>query len=153
MGWSMIGELKAEEIERFLASEMTGRIGCHAEGKTYVVPVTYVYDSGSVYGHTARGLKVQMMRRNPDVCFEVDRVEDIGHWRSVIAQGRYEELQGGEAIRAMDLLIQRLTPLAADESSHPSYVLRAVEPAKADGRGVILFRIRLTEKTGRFEQS
>jgi nitroimidazol reductase NimA-like FMN-containing flavoprotein (pyridoxamine 5'-phosphate oxidase superfamily) len=149
----VIGELKGEEIERFLASEMTGRIGCHADGKTYVVPVTYVYDSGSVYGHTARGLKVQMMRRNPDVCFEVDRVEDIGHWRSVIAHGRYEELQGADAIRAMDLLIQRLTPLASDETRHPSYVLRAAEPATADGRGVILFRIRLTEKTGRFEQS
>ena len=149
----MIGELKGEEIERFLAAETTGRIGCHADGKTYVVPVTYVYDSGSVYGHTARGLKVQMMRRNPDVCFEVDRVEDIGHWRSVIAHGRYEELQGADAIQAMDLLIQRLTPLAADEASHPSYVLRAAEPATADGLGVILFRIRLTEKTGRFEQS
>jgi hypothetical protein len=53
----------------------------------------------------------------------------------------------------MDLLIQRLTPLAPDESSHPSYILRAAEPAAADGRGVILFRIRLTEKTGRFERS
>jgi nitroimidazol reductase NimA-like FMN-containing flavoprotein (pyridoxamine 5'-phosphate oxidase superfamily) len=151
----MIGELIGEEIEDLLRSQTTGRIGCHADGKTYVVPVTYVYESGSVYGHTARGLKVQMMRRNPEVCFEVDRIEDIGHWRSVIAQGRYEELQGGEALRAMDLLIQRLAPLAPEESSHPSYVLRTaqVEPATADGRGVILFRIRLTEKTGRFERS
>jgi uncharacterized protein len=151
----MIGELSSEEIEDLLKSETTGRIGCHADGKTYVVPVTYVYDSRSVYGHSARGLKVQMMRRNPDVCFEVDRVEDIGHWRSVIAQGRYEELQGGDAIHAMDLLIERLGRLATDESSHPSYLLRTAvaEPATADGRGVILYRIRLTEKTGRFERS
>ncbi|MEO8347703.1 MAG: hypothetical protein ABI610_02235 [Acidobacteriota bacterium] len=44
----MLGELTPVVIEKLLASEFTGRIGCHADGKTYVVPITYAYQSGSV---------------------------------------------------------------------------------------------------------
>ena len=109
----MLGELSAARIERLLRSEVVGRIGCHAGGRTYVVPVTYAYQAGSVYGHTAEGLKVRMMRSNPDVCFEVDRIENLANWESVIARGRFEELRGEEAVRAMDLLIERLRPLTA----------------------------------------
>lgn len=151
----MLGDLSPEEIETLLRTEFTARIGCHAEGRTYVVPVTYAYEADSVYGHSTKGLKIQMMRKNPEVCFEVDRVEDIGNWKSVIAWGRFEELGGSKALAAMDVLIARLTPLAPKLDLHPSYVLRAAEAesSKVDGRGVVLYRIRLTERTGRFERA
>lgn len=151
----MIGELKAAEIEELLRREATGRIGCHADRRTYVVPITYVYEAGSVYGHSPEGMKIRMMRKNPEVCFEVDRVEDAANWRSVIAWGRFEELRGTDAIRAMDLWIERFAGLVVSETSHPSYVLRRADVGspREDGRGVILYRILLTEKTGRFEKS
>ena len=151
----MLGMLNGGEIEELLRSEVTGRIGCHAEGRTYVVPVTYAYDGGSVYGHSVEGMKVRMMRENPEVCFEVDRVEDPGNWRSVIAWGRFEEMRGEQALRAMDLLIARFSGLRVSETSHPSYPVRALgsEPSPAEGRSVVLYRITLTDKTGRFEKS
>jgi hypothetical protein len=151
----MLGKLAPEEIEQLLASEITGRIGCHADGRTYVVPITYAYQSGHVYCHSAEGQKIRMMRNNPDVCFEVDRVEDIGNWRSAIAFGRFEELDGREALDAMDVLIARFAAIESAQDPHPSYVLRApeAESGRADGRPIVLFRIRLAEKTGRFEQT
>lgn len=48
----MIGKLDQSEIETLLRSEVIGRIGCHAEGQIYIVPVAYVYDGKSIYGHT-----------------------------------------------------------------------------------------------------
>jgi nitroimidazol reductase NimA-like FMN-containing flavoprotein (pyridoxamine 5'-phosphate oxidase superfamily) len=151
----MLGELKSEEIEELLSTELTGRIGCHAEGRTYVVPITYTYEAGSVYCHSSEGLKIRMMRKNPVVCFEVDRVEDIGNWQSVIASGRFEELRGREAIAAMDVLIARFSAFDRTRDLHPSFVLRAsdAEPPRADGRSIVLFRIHLAEKTGRFERT
>jgi nitroimidazol reductase NimA-like FMN-containing flavoprotein (pyridoxamine 5'-phosphate oxidase superfamily) len=151
----MLGKLAPEEIEQLLASEITGRIGCHADGRTYVVPITYVYSAGDVYCHSPEGLKVRMMRKNPAVCFEVDRVEDIGNWRSVIANGSYEELAGREAVAAMDVLISRFVAIERKDQAHPSYVFREseAEPPRADGREIVLFRIRLAEKTGRFERT
>ena len=147
----MLGELEPPEIEELLRSEVIGRIGCHAEGRTYVVPVTYAYDGESVYGHSGEGMKLRMMRRNPRVCFQVEHVEDISNWRSVIAWGTFTELSGDGALRAMDLLIARLSALPAGESGRVPYV--AAEPLGRDGRSVVLYRIRLTEKTGRFERT
>jgi uncharacterized protein len=151
----MLGKLAPEEIEQLLASEITGRIGCHADGRTYVVPITYAYRSGHVYCHSAEGQKIRMMRKNPDVCFEVDRVEDVGNWKSVVATGRFQELGGPESLEAMDVLIARFAAVARSQDPHPSYVLRAsvAEPPGADGRPIVLFRIRLTEKSGRFERT
>ena len=151
----MLGTLTPVEIERLLASEFTGRIGCHADGRTYVVPITYAYRSGNVYCHGAEGQKVRMMRKQPDVCFEIDRVEDLGNWKSVIAEGRFHELGGREALEAMDVLIARFAELERAQEPHPSYVLRASESesSRADGRPIVLFRIELAEKTGRFERT
>jgi hypothetical protein len=151
----MLGELNPEEVEDLLRSELTGRIGCHADGRTYVVPITFAYRSDSIYCHSADGMKLKMMRKNPVVCFEVDRIEDIGNWKSVIATGLFEELSGREAIAAMDALISRFAALARAEATHPSYVFRGfdAEPARTDGREIVLFRIHLTEKSGRFERT
>lgn len=151
----MLGELSPEEIEEVLRSEITGRIGCHADGRTYVVPVTYAYEGGDIYCHSAEGLKLRMMRKNPVVCFEVDRVRDMGNWRSVIATGRFEELSGGDALPAMDVLIQRFVAIERPDQPHPSYVFRdsEAESPLTDGREIVIFRIRLAEKSGRFERT
>lgn len=151
----MLGELSPEEIEEVLRSEITGRIGCHADGRTYVVPVTYAYEGGLVYCHSAEGLKLRMMRKNPVVCFEVDRVRDMGNWRSVIATGRFEELSGGDALPAMDILIKRFVAIERPDQPHPSYVFRdsEAEPSRTDGQEIVIFRIRLAEKSGRFERT
>jgi nitroimidazol reductase NimA-like FMN-containing flavoprotein (pyridoxamine 5'-phosphate oxidase superfamily) len=149
----MLGELSPEEIEEVLRSEITGRIGCHADGRTYVVPITYGYQRSYVYCHSPEGLKLRMMRKNPVVCFEVDRVEDLGNWRSVIATGRFEELSGRDVVAAMDVLISRLGQVGDSARTHPSYLLRSSETAGVDGRPIVLYRILLTEKTGRFEKT
>lgn len=151
----MLGILTENEIEDLLRSELTGRIGCHAEGRTYVVPITYAYRSPFVYCHSSEGLKLRLMRKNPVVCFEVDRIHDVGNWRSVIATGLFEELSGPEALAAMDVLIDRFVGVEREDEAHPSYIFRETqaESPRADGREITLFRIRLTEKSGRFERT
>jgi hypothetical protein len=151
----VLGQLSPQEIEELLRSEMTGRIGCHAEGRTYVVPITYAYEGGHLYCHSPEGLKLRMMRKNPLVCFEVDRIKDMGNWRSVIATGRFEELSGRDAIAAMDVLIKRFVAVERADQPHPSYVFREseAEPPSTDGREIVIFRIRIAEKTGRFERT
>ncbi|HUJ76140.1 MAG TPA: pyridoxamine 5'-phosphate oxidase family protein, partial [bacterium] len=97
----MMGALEAAEIETVLKRGIIGRIGCHAQNRTYVVPVTYAYDGEYVYAHSAEGLKVDLMRANPEVCFEVDTYTSLTNWRSVIAWGHFEELKGDDARRGM----------------------------------------------------
>ena len=144
----MLGILDQEQIDRVLSGGTVGRIGVHAEGRTYVVPTTYVFDGDSVYCHSAVGQKVRMMRANPDVCFQVDEIDNMANWRSVIAWGRYEELKGELATAAMNLLVSRLSPLTASETAGP-----AGRTAGRAGNGEeVSYRIRLAERTGRFER-
>jgi uncharacterized protein len=145
----MIGSLTPEEIEDVLNGEVLGRVGCIAAGRPYIVPVTYVYDGEYVYGHSAEGAKVRAMRENPDVCFEVERIRDMANWRTVIAQGRFEELWRDDEGRAMELLASRFAPLLVSESGRPA---PREEAHRLHGiTRPILYRIRLLEKSGRFE--
>jgi nitroimidazol reductase NimA-like FMN-containing flavoprotein (pyridoxamine 5'-phosphate oxidase superfamily) len=150
----MLGDLSDQEMEDLLRSETIGRLGCHAAGMTYVVPVAYVFEGGYVYSHSPEGRKIRMMRRNPEVCFEVDRVASIDDWKSVIAWGPYEELAGDAARFGIDLLMRRLSTPSLGTTGHPSYPLRWAEsrPPEPDGPVVVAYRIRLRRMRGRFER-
>jgi nitroimidazol reductase NimA-like FMN-containing flavoprotein (pyridoxamine 5'-phosphate oxidase superfamily) len=79
----------------------------------------------------------------------------MGNWKSVIANGRFEELTGRAAIAAMDVLIKRFVAVERPDQPHPSYIFREseAEPPRTDGREIVIFRIRIAEKTGRFERT
>ncbi len=132
----MITELDRAEIDDLLHAQVVGRIGCHADGFTYVVPVIYAYDGESFYVYTVEGQKVRMMRASPQVCFEVDEYER-GSWRSAIVQGRYEELDEAGAERALALLAERFAPRGSGERR-----------PRAEGAPVA-FRIVIDQVTGR----
>lgn len=145
----MIEILSPEEIERILESSAVGRIGCYADGRTYVVPVAYAYSGNSVYGHSAEGLKTRMMRKNPSVCFETDIVDDVLNWRSVIAWGTFEQLHGVAAEDAMRKILLRFLDAKIQPYERPLAPRRAgVTEAQA-----VVYRIKLIEKTGRFERT
>lgn len=61
-------------IDRILRRATVGRLGTTgADGYPYIVPVNYVYLDGAVYFHCASiGEKLDNIRRDPRVCFEVD---------------------------------------------------------------------------------
>ena len=63
----MLGSLNQTQIDHVLQSNVIGRIGCHADDLTYVVPVTYAYYGGGIYGHTVEGLKMKIIRKNPSL--------------------------------------------------------------------------------------
>jgi uncharacterized protein len=134
----VITELDRAQIEELLRAQVVGRVGCHADGMTYVVPVIYAYDGEAFYVYTVEGQKVRMMRANPLVCFEVDEYE-AGSWRSAIVQGRYEELDADGAGRALELLAARFPPSPAGRRP------------RAEGTPVA-FRIVIDEITGRAVQ-
>lgn len=149
----MLGELSAREIEDILKSSVVGRIGCCAQQKMYVVPVTYIYDGEYIIGNTVEGMKINLLRQNPECCFEVDIVKDLANWQSVIAWGTFEELKGDEAEKSLQKLLSKLEPLVPGETSHPQRMgPSSSERISTYGKNPIIYRIRLTEKSGRFER-
>ena len=114
----MLGELNDTQVENILKTQFIGRIGCHANGITYVVPVTYVYDGMNIYAHSGKGMKINMMQINPEVCFEVDVMQNMANWQSVIAWGTFEKITNKkEKQEAMQKLINRLMPMITSETA------------------------------------
>ncbi len=133
-------ELARGEIEDFLRGQRIARLGCHAHGVTYVVPLIYAYDDGAVVAVTTEGRKTAMLRENPRVCVEVDECDTDGRgsWRSVIAHGTYEEIAGDGIEPALAVLRQRFARTAG----------RPAEPRQL-GPEVVVLRITLDEVSGR----
>lgn len=147
----MLGVMTVEQIDRLLRSETLGRIGCYAEGRVYIVPVTYAYDGFAIYVHSFEGRKIRMMRENPNVCFEVEQVDNLANWRSVITYGRFEELTGEDAARGMERLMEHFLPHMSglSETMLPEHVTSAVLPHGS--HQAVIYRITVDEKAGRFE--
>ena len=149
----MMGSLSSVEIEELLRTEVVVRLGCHAGGRTYVVPVTYAYDGNALLVQSEAGLKLRMMQKNPLVCVEVDHVDNLANWRSVIAWGQFEELFGRDASAALTRLRQRLQPFVVSETRRAAETLTEGETQPRGGNGhPSIYRIRLFGKTGRFER-
>ena len=149
----MFGSLTEKEIEEVISSQVIGRIGCHADGVTYVVPVSYAYDGNYIYGHAREGMKISMMRKNPKVCFQTDQLDDMANWKSVVAWGDFEELENREERNeALKKLFRRNLPMISSETVHlsPQWPF---EPEDTESIKGVIYRVKLKEKTGRFENS
>ncbi|TAH64928.1 MAG: pyridoxamine 5'-phosphate oxidase family protein [Anaerolineaceae bacterium] len=61
------------EIESILKRANICRIGLCDDNIPYVVPMNYGYRDNSLYLHSAKeGRKIDIIRENPNVCFEVE---------------------------------------------------------------------------------
>lgn len=149
----MIGQLQREEIEKILKENVVGRIGCHDGKKTYVVPVNYVYDDKFIFAHSVLGMKIRMMRKNPQICFEVDEMKSFTNWTSVIVWGEYQELSDErDRYYAMKLFVDRMMHMKISETAIPPTTAdKRVHPRSPGTIKPIVYRIVITEKTGRFE--
>jgi len=149
----MIGSMEKDQIEHVLRRGVIGRIGCSADNKIYIVPVTYVFESEYIYAHSREGMKIEMMRKNPNVCFEVESIETMTNWSCVVAWGKFEELDNEvERTKALKILDDRLMPYLLSETMRPqghSQTPHGVEK----GRDAVVYRISITDMTGRYEKN
>jgi hypothetical protein len=150
----MLGSLTPVQIRQVLESQVIGRIGCYSGDEVYVVPVSYAYRKGYIYAHSHVGRKIDIMRSNPNVCFQVDAIERMNTWRSVILWGTYQELETEhDRGTAMKILTERLTPLGTSEVTQPSHGLSHPPEVVEKGVKTIVYRIRILRSSGRYERT
>ncbi len=101
---------------QILREENIGRLAMCAGDYPYVIPLCYVYVRQCIYFHCGpAGKKLEMIRENNRVCFQVDRISKILpsdypckysiDSRSVIAFGRVTEVEDdAEKLEALEAL-------------------------------------------------
>lgn len=106
-----------EDLCEILQVARVCRIGMAVNSVPYIVPVSFAYADGSLYFHSAKqGRKIDMLKRNPNVCFEVTSEDAIvsapracawgASYRCVMGTGvaRFLE-EPAEKQRALDLVM------------------------------------------------
>jgi nitroimidazol reductase NimA-like FMN-containing flavoprotein (pyridoxamine 5'-phosphate oxidase superfamily) len=87
-----VQELAVEECRKALVRASFGRLACARENQPYVVPISFAVDSDDdIYSFSMLGQKIEWMRNNPQV-LEIDSVNSLNDWISIVVLGRYEEL-------------------------------------------------------------
>lgn len=148
----MFETLSDKQITGVVSGNIIGRIGCHADGKTYVVPISYAYDGDYIYARSFEGLKIDMMRKNPEVCFQVDEMKNMADWKSVVIWGTFEELkEETDREKGLQILMSRILPKISSETVKltPEWPFGDNDLTKIEG---IVFRIQIKEMTGRLEK-
>jgi len=98
--------MTVDEMEGLLSRALIGRLGTCRSNQPYVVPMCFIYYNGKIYFHCAsKGRKIENMKANPRVCFQVDEHQLIPsstpcdftmHYRSVLVFGRVKFLASSE---------------------------------------------------------
>lgn len=148
----MLGELNEIEIKNILSSQVIGRIGCTDGEQPYVVPVTYAYDGKYIYGQTSSGKKLDILRKNPNVCFEIDLMIDMRNWQSVIVYGKFEEMNKEDTIKAKEVLYDRIFSLSTSTTVHSFGHEKPTEIENDSKILPVMYRIAISKVTGRFEK-
>ena len=100
----MIVDLAKADCEKILAENRYAHLACCDGDEPYVVPITYVYADGFLYGFTHEGKKIELLRKNPKMCVQVERVEGEREWESVMCWGLFEEVTRADAAQDVKLL-------------------------------------------------
>jgi uncharacterized protein len=111
-------------IDALIWNSPVGRLGLTDRSEPYVVPLCFGYDGQALYFHCApEGRKIELLRRNPQVCFEFDRMEGVVEsdqacgfgmrFQSVIGLGTASFLEEAEEKRqALAVLMKQFSPKA-----------------------------------------
>ena len=148
----MIGTLTSQEIEAFVASNYIAYLACSDSNTPYIVPITYYYDepSNSLISYTTEGRKISILRANPQISLIVSEIQDLTNWKTVILEGKFEELSGMDEITAVQTLSAKLTRLISEKQQKEVAFINEVARINEDNPKVI-YRIHLEKKSGRYE--
>ncbi|WP_022668084.1 pyridoxamine 5'-phosphate oxidase family protein [Desulfospira joergensenii] len=86
-------------IEEIITSSRVFRLAMVDGNRPYVIPLNFGYREGSLYFHSAtEGRKIDLLQKNPRVCFEFDILEKLNknseackwgaEFKSVIGEGK-----------------------------------------------------------------
>jgi len=93
--------LSRPECESVLVRNSVGRIAFVRGHRPDIIPVHYVFAGNALYGRTAPGTRLDEMSRNFNdawpVAFEVDEIEGLFRWRSVVVHGNLHAAAEGDA--------------------------------------------------------
>jgi uncharacterized protein len=130
-----------EDIENILRQSKVCRLAMVDGDKPYMVPMNFGYSDGCLFFHCAKqGRKIDLIKKNPNICFEVDELIRLKKaslacdwgidFKSVIGSGKAQLLEDSkEKIQALNAIMSQYSGKAfeyPDEMLGKTLVIKVV---------------------------
>ena len=140
--------LERAEIDAVLRHSQVCRLGFTDGLEPYIVPLNFGYDGRALYFHCAReGRKLELLRRNPRVCFEFDLAEGIVRDATACrCSMRYRSVMGVGTARMIEDPAGRLEALSLLMAQ---YAEGPFEFPEATAARVAVFRVDVESISGK----
>lgn len=137
------------EIETILHNATVCRLGLSMDNIPYIVPLNYGYKDNCLFFHCAKeGEKIEIIRQNNNVCFEIDIDSNIkksdspckwsAHYKSVIGFGRaYFITEREEKVKGLDVIMSHYS-----DASKFEYADKSLD-------NVLIIKVEIDEMTGK----
>jgi len=110
------------EIIKIIRSSQVCRLGLADDNKPYIVPLCFGYKDNTLYFHSAQeGKKVEIIKKNPNICFEFDQDSKVVQaekpcswgvkYKSIIGFGKVQILESlNEKREALKIIMSQYSP-------------------------------------------
>ncbi|MEX2154458.1 MAG: pyridoxamine 5'-phosphate oxidase family protein [Gemmatimonadaceae bacterium] len=134
--------MSRRQLDCVLARNHVARIAFYNGFRVELRPVHYVYSNGMLFGRSSFDMKAVAWLIHPEVVLEVDEVDGVFDWRSVLVRGIVSVLQrGGTAAQhaeywsAVEALRTFIPATLTERDPTPERnALFRIEPAELTGR-------------------
>ena len=147
----MIKKLEQAESLKILDDNYIGHLAYVYQNRPFVIPITYYFDAGNntIICYSDEGHKINAMRKNTSVSLEVAEIESVNIWKSVLAQGDFEELEGIDSKNRLHDFSNGIKEIInKKEKSNPQFISEFSSKIYSEGIPIV-FRINITDITGR----
>ena len=138
-GKPTVRALSTDETGALLTRNSVGRLAYSLHDRVDIEPVHYVYDAPWIFGRTSTGAKVLTLAHSHWCAFEVDEVQSLFDWQSVVVKGPFTPFDAAADRALYDralVALRRLIPstLMDDDPSPHRDIVFGVHTSDVSGR-------------------
>lgn len=143
-------DLQTKEVITLLNNNYIGHLAFIDNGRPYTIPITYYYDQkDAILAYAGEGHKIEAMRQNTNVSLQVEEVNDVDNWQSVLVHGVYEEVEGAEAKYLLHEFAEGVkSVINQKENKSPQFISEFTCDVYATGITVV-YKIKIQKMTGK----
>ena len=123
-----ITEMTPDACHALLKRHHVGRMAYCSHNRVDIAPIHYVYADPWLFARTSHGHKMDALAHAPWAAFEVDEIDDVFDWRSVVVHGTVHTME------------REGSPIDAEHWARGIELLRAIVPETGSEDDPVPFR-------------
>ncbi len=143
----MSEKIAKEDYLKILNNNCIARLAYIANNTPYIVPITYYYNEKEniIISYSNEGHKINAMRLNNSVSIQIDEIESLDNWKTLLLIGEFEELKGSEAKMYLHSFAKNVKMILAQKESKNLEVINSFSNKVNSETIPIIYRIKIQE--------